>query len=387
MHMQTSAMSPEPLTGLTPVKIESEGQTDNTAAENQNPRRKYRGVTYHRKNNKWVAQASVNGKSKYLGTHPTPERAARVYDAFVISTFGKSVKTNFPVNEVDFSLLPRLRTYKKPQYVDFTMLGLNPMFGQGGGRKDPNRPKHPKNAYLQFAAEQRRLMKESGRSFVGRGNMHKLFSEQWNLLSEEDKGKYITMAQQDRVRYEKEMENYSDPEAYSWMHTADAFHWLQPGMPASMPPGMQDPMQPGMQAPMQPGLQNPMQSGMQSSMVSGLQAPMPAGLSAGMPPVKTQSLQSNGHGSMPFNPVPQQSVQIPSFPESMMPKAPSNPGQSVVMPPGFMSLLSNSKNLSGGRQMKPISLPSPHTPLVIRDDSGLAKIEKVEAHNEPAPML
>jgi len=292
--------------------------------------RKYRGVTYHRKNNKWVAQASVNGKSKYLGTHPTPERAARVYDAFVISHFGKEVKTNFPVSEVDFSLLPRLRTYKKPHYVDFTMLGLNPMFNNTG-RKDPNRPKHPKNAYLQFAAEQRRLMKESGRTFVGRGNMHKMLSEQWKTLGEIEKEKYVLMANEDRVRYEKEMESYSDPDAYSWMHTQDAFHWMQPSL-------MTDP--------------------------EGLDLGPPQQLGVGHPGV--------GH---PGQMMPSQ---IP-FPESMMPKN-DNPSSPVVMPPGFMSLLTNNK------PSKPISLPNPHTPLIIRDNSQM-KVRKVEAVNVGAPML
>lgn len=297
--------------------------------------RKYRGVTYHRKNNKWVAQASVQGKSKYLGTHPTPERAARVYDAFVISTFGKDVKTNFPVNEVDFSLLPRLRTYKKPHFVDFTMLGLNPMFNQS--RKDPNRPKHPKNAYLQFAAEQRRLMKESGRTFVGRGNMHKMFSEQWNILNDHEKEKYVMMANEDRVRYEKEMESYSDPEAYSWMHTSDAFHWLQP----QMMPGGQMGEQPGLGM----GSQMPSQMGGQIGSL-GIPSQIPS--------------------------------QMPSFPESMLPKS-NNPASPVVMPPGFMSLLTNNNSKS-----KPIQLPNPHTPLVIRDN---LKVEKCEASDVPAPVL
>jgi len=279
----------------------------------------------------------VNGKSKYLGTHPTPERAARVYDAFVISTFGKEVKTNFPINEVDFSLLPRLRTYKKPHFVDFTMLGLNPMFNSTG-RKDPNRPKHPKNAYLQFAAEQRRLMKESGRTFVGRGNMHKMFSEQWNILEDHEKEKYVMMANEDRVRYEKEMESYSDPDAYSWMHTSDAFHWLQPQMG---PPGAD-------------------------------KGGHPAQMTMGGP---------DGHmgGRHGLNGSPGMPSPMPTFPESMLPKN-DNPASPVVMPPGFMSLLTNNKH------EKPISLPNPHTPLVIRDQAKM-KIVKVEAHDMPAPML
>jgi len=317
-------------------KEEVKEKTKMEVPEEPKKPRKYRGVTYHRKNNKWVAQASVNGKSKYLGTHPTPEHAAKVYDAFVISTFGKNVKTNFPVKDVDFSLLPRLRTYKKPHQFDmgFGMMGMTPMFVQPPAVKDPKRPKHPKNAYLQFAAEQRRTMKEQGMSFPGRGNMHKQFSERWNGLEGGEKQKYIDLAEADRRRFEQEMEGYADPDAYSWMNTGqDAFHWLRPQMVNI--------------------------SGNQQQFKQE-QNDFPG---ASMPP------------AMPSNDFSQNMASM----ASMFPKPEPN-GQNIIMPPGFMSMLPNCNVKT------PIELPGhQQSSLIIRDDSKV-KFEKVQSHQK-APEL
>jgi hypothetical protein len=217
--------APAPLLGdLKSEKDEKVAPKDKKqASAKENPPKKdwpkYRGVTYHRKNDKWIAQASVNGKSKYLGTHPTREKAARVYDAFVISTYGPQAKTNFPAEQVDFSLLPRLRSYKKKNFMNFSMLGIPPMAGYMPNKKDPNHPKHPRNAYLIFASEQRKEMKQQGLKCEGRGNMHKQFSELWKHMSDIEKQKYIDLASADRDRFEREMDSYEDPQAYAWMNT------------------------------------------------------------------------------------------------------------------------------------------------------------------------
>jgi hypothetical protein len=219
----SDASGPAPLVGdVGPSRSEQVVPKSTASAKKEEKKKdwpRYRGVTYHRKNDKWIAQASVNGKSKYLGTHPTREKAARVYDAFVVSTYGPQAKTNFPQEEVDFSLLPRLRSYKKKRFMNFSMLGIPPMGGYAPPKKDPNHPKHPRNAYLIFASEQRKKMKECGLKCEGRGNMHKHFSEIWKQMSDLEKQKYIDLASADRDRFEQEMEHYEDPQAYAWMNT------------------------------------------------------------------------------------------------------------------------------------------------------------------------
>jgi len=53
----------------------------------------FKGV-YSTVSRKWVAQVTVNGKTRCLGTYVTPEEAAHAYDRAAISAFGEYAKTN-----------------------------------------------------------------------------------------------------------------------------------------------------------------------------------------------------------------------------------------------------------------------------------------------------
>lgn len=57
----------------------------------------YRGVTAHR--SKWQARIKVNGVQLVLGTHDTPELAARVYDEAARLHHGRFAVLNFPLDE------------------------------------------------------------------------------------------------------------------------------------------------------------------------------------------------------------------------------------------------------------------------------------------------
>ena len=57
---------------------------------------KYRGVS--KNGNKWQVLINVNHKKCYLGSYPSEELAARVYDTYAIKSYGNKARTNFVYN-------------------------------------------------------------------------------------------------------------------------------------------------------------------------------------------------------------------------------------------------------------------------------------------------
>jgi len=189
--------------------------------------RKYLGVTYHKRNKKWIAQASENGRSKYLGCFKTPEKAARMYDAYVVSKGGEGVKTNFPVTEIDPTLKPLVKRYKKRSrdVMNFQQIqmqepwesylsGLTEQYAKRRKRsRDPTAPKGPRNAYMMYIQKNReKLQKECVESPLQEGNTFGAISRElgrrWKALSAEERKKFEDLAAEDKVRHEREKREY-----------------------------------------------------------------------------------------------------------------------------------------------------------------------------------
>lgn len=70
--------------------------------------------------------------------------------------------------------------------------------------RDPNMPKRPTNAYLLFCEMNKEKMRENGSQDVSRD-----LTEAWKSLNENDRKPYYGLYNQDRLRYQKEMELYA----------------------------------------------------------------------------------------------------------------------------------------------------------------------------------
>jgi hypothetical protein len=74
-----------------------------------------------------------------------------------------------------------------------------------GGKKDPNKPKHPISAYLFFAMEMRPKLRAAGDDPSGVA-----LGERWRSISQEERRRFDFMAVEDSQRYHREMAAYNN---------------------------------------------------------------------------------------------------------------------------------------------------------------------------------
>ena len=75
-------------------------------------------------------------------------------------------------------------------------------------KKDPNAPKRSKSAFMFFAKERRPQLVEANPKWTF-GEFGRKMGEEWRGMSDKKKGKYNNEAAADKVRYAKEMEDYT----------------------------------------------------------------------------------------------------------------------------------------------------------------------------------
>lgn len=77
-------------------------------------------------------------------------------------------------------------------------------------RKDPNKPKGVKSAYICFTEHEKKEYDKKGES-IPFAEMSKLCGAKWKELTEDDKAPFYKVSDTDRKRHEKEMESYIPP--------------------------------------------------------------------------------------------------------------------------------------------------------------------------------
>ena len=75
--------------------------------------------------------------------------------------------------------------------------------------QDKNHPKKPKSGYMFYGSEHRERVKKSlpeGSSFA---DITRTIAKEWNALDAAGKEKYSNLAEEDKVRYAKDLEMYN----------------------------------------------------------------------------------------------------------------------------------------------------------------------------------
>ncbi len=71
--------------------------------------------------------------------------------------------------------------------------------------KDPNAPKRPLTAYFFFVKEARKSVVDANPDMKVT-EVSKELGRRWRELDEDEKAKYVKMAEKDKARYQREME-------------------------------------------------------------------------------------------------------------------------------------------------------------------------------------
>lgn len=76
------------------LRIVTRFQNEQNRGKNKNNTSGYKGVTFSKKEQKWVAQITANGKSYRAGCHASPEAAAQAYNEAATRLHGEFATLN-----------------------------------------------------------------------------------------------------------------------------------------------------------------------------------------------------------------------------------------------------------------------------------------------------
>lgn len=100
------------------IRICTFTQNGQNRRPNINSSSTYKGVSFHRKHNKWTARIRVNGRLINIGLFESEIDAARAYDIMAIKHFGEYANINFPGKPLDYDAIHRrCETVKTSTYI------------------------------------------------------------------------------------------------------------------------------------------------------------------------------------------------------------------------------------------------------------------------------
>jgi hypothetical protein len=97
------------------------------------------------------------------------------------------------------------KLFKKLNIKEDEKITLNDIIEKNNKYVPP--PKKPCSSYIYFSKKERIDIKEKNPE-MSFGDIAKLISTRWKQISEKDKKKYIKIAEDDKIRYKKQIEEY-----------------------------------------------------------------------------------------------------------------------------------------------------------------------------------
>lgn len=77
------------------LRLATAGQNAMNSGKRPGSSSQHKGVYWHPKSGKWMAQIKVNRKAKHLGLFQTEEEAARAWDQAALAAWGEFTQLNF----------------------------------------------------------------------------------------------------------------------------------------------------------------------------------------------------------------------------------------------------------------------------------------------------
>lgn len=86
------------------LRLATRSQNNVNKGKRKGTSSKYIGVRWHKRDQKWEAYCSINGKNKNLGYYDDEDEAGKVRDRAVLELYGPFAVLNFPEEQYQFTL-------------------------------------------------------------------------------------------------------------------------------------------------------------------------------------------------------------------------------------------------------------------------------------------
>jgi high mobility group protein B1 len=162
-------------------------------------------------NNDGKPRGRLTAYAIFVQSSREEHRIYRPDEPVVFADFSRKCAENWKnLNEQEKKRFHDLAEQDKMRYEQQMQSYVSPVGVRGAKRKpakDPNAPKKALSAFFWFCSEERPRIKGLNPDY-GLGDVAKELGKLWSVMDPETKRKYENMAENDKARYEREINEY-----------------------------------------------------------------------------------------------------------------------------------------------------------------------------------